>query len=238
MRRLEAEMAGRGGAEATAAAVLASGARVDYGLRGLEGIMHKTDRALTEMALGNDLTRLGLNLKQPSVVSSLGVPYTDIPATRPAVMDPPASFRVRAPALRAGHLQKMELETLLFAFYAMPRDMAQLAAAHELYDRGWRLHRDSKLWVRPSRTEADGTAVPLTVFDVQAWQQRPYEQMPEEKVLSAVVPQEEVAAAFAGAVTAHEEAAARAAEATALAEAAAAASARAAAAGAASAPSS
>jgi CCR4-NOT transcription complex subunit 2 len=171
---------------------------VDLGLTGLMDLLRKEDKLLSEMALGHDLTQIGLDIKVPRVVATLGLPYADAPVAKIPVLDMPASFRVHAPPLREGHLLKLELPTLLLAFYAMPRDAMQAAAAKELYRRGWRLHRDTKLWVRPSSTE--GKHEKLAVFDVQSWEIRPFDQIPEQEVLKAVVPVEDIDATYLAAV--------------------------------------
>ncbi|TPX66767.1 hypothetical protein CcCBS67573_g07725 [Chytriomyces confervae] len=41
----------------------------------------------------------------------------------------------------------MSDDALLMAFYAFPRDRVQEAAAQELHSRGWRFHKDIKVWL-------------------------------------------------------------------------------------------
>ncbi len=78
---------------------------------------------------------------------------------------------MQPPALKDSHLAKFHLETLLYIFYAMPRDVLQLYAAQELYARKWRYHRELKLWFVNLPDAATG--VPQTVyFDLKAWERR------------------------------------------------------------------
>jgi CCR4-NOT transcriptional regulation complex NOT5 subunit len=43
--------------------------------------------------------------------------------------------------LKTGHLEKFQLETLFYIFYAMPKDQLQGFAAQELYNRKWKYHK-------------------------------------------------------------------------------------------------
>eukprot|EP00128_Syssomonas_multiformis_P007613 Colp12_sorted_trinity150504_noHs@21806 len=66
-------------------------------------------------------------------------------------------------------------ESLFYIFYSMPRDVLQVAAAHELYAREWRLHKALKLWfcrlpgAEPSITTNTYEKGTYLYFDVQAW---------------------------------------------------------------------
>jgi CCR4-NOT transcription complex subunit 2 len=37
--------------------------------------------------------------------------------------------------------------TLFYIFYSMPKDVAQLYAANELYNKGWLYHREYRVWL-------------------------------------------------------------------------------------------
>ena len=201
----EAEAAAGSGGPATAAAseaAASSGKAVDYGLRGLLDVVQKHDRALAEVSLGEDLTKLGLDLKTPSLVATLGIPYADVPTSRAPVADLPASFRVRVPGLREDHLRRMDDSTLFFAFYSMPLDMVQLAATRELYTRGWMLHKKSRVWVREPSAKPDGS-IPsgLEIFIPQDWAVKPLDEN-RKVILAEVMAKDEVDALFAKAVEA------------------------------------
>lgn len=48
------------------------------------------------------------------------------------------------PRLQPGHFAKFQLETLMYVFYSMPGDEAQVFAADELAVRGWWFHKEFK----------------------------------------------------------------------------------------------
>lgn len=49
-------------------------------------------------------------------------------------------------------------ETLFYIFYGLPREQVQEAAAQDLYSRGWRFHKELKLWLTKD-VYHDGTGV-------------------------------------------------------------------------------
>eukprot|EP01060_Flectonema_neradi_P004169 TRINITY_DN12734_c0_g2_i2.p1 TRINITY_DN12734_c0_g2~~TRINITY_DN12734_c0_g2_i2.p1 ORF type:complete len:127 (+),score=27.20 TRINITY_DN12734_c0_g2_i2:409-789(+) len=69
--------------------------------------------------------------------------------------------------------QRFHLETLFYIFYSMPRDVLQLAAAQELYNREWRFHKTHKLWfmreAQPSVKQATYERGNYYVFEPQKW---------------------------------------------------------------------
>lgn len=174
---------------------------MDYGLRGLRDVIRKEDRALAEVALGQDLTQLGLELKISSIVSTIGLPFADVPTSRQPIDDLPAVFRVRVPGLRSGHLSRMDETSLIFAFYSLPRDMIQLAAARELYQRGWLLHTETRIWVLPT-LGSDGKPASLELFNITEWRRKPVQIEELAKVMAAVLPMEEVEKMYEKAVQA------------------------------------
>ena len=54
------------------------------------------------------------------------------------------------PRLQPGHFAKFQLETLMYVFYSMPGDEAQVFAADELAVRGWWFHKEFKARARHS----------------------------------------------------------------------------------------
>lgn len=63
----------------------------------------------------------------------------------------PACYNVQAPPHAATRLGSFTEETLFYMFYGMPRDRMQEMAARELtLNRGWRYHKDLRLWLLPS----------------------------------------------------------------------------------------
>ncbi|XP_039791637.1 probable NOT transcription complex subunit VIP2 isoform X5 [Panicum virgatum] len=119
-----------------------------YGLLGLLGVIRMNDAELASLALGIDLTTLGLNLNSPdNLYKTFGSPWSNEPAKGdPDFHIPSCYFSEQTPALQTILFQKLHLATLFYIFYSMPKDEAQLYAAHELYSRGWFFHKESRLW--------------------------------------------------------------------------------------------
>lgn len=88
----------------------------------------------------------------------------------------PTCYYMQPPSLRSSHFNKFQAETLFYIFYNMPRDVLQLLAAVELYERNWRYHKDLKLWfscdveVLQCSYERSG----YVYFDIKAWERRPF----------------------------------------------------------------
>lgn len=167
-------------AGSTAAQGGAGGAE-QFGLMGLLGVIRMTDRDLNMLALGTDLTTLGLNLNSSDVLyGSFSSPFADNPTASRGEpqFSLPQCYYMQPPALKTGHLGKFLLETLFYIFYAMPRDILQAYAAQELYNRDWRYHKDLKLWFH-RHTEALRGVKPsphqFIVFDTASWEKRVYE---------------------------------------------------------------
>ncbi|KAL5211367.1 hypothetical protein ABZP36_022214 [Zizania latifolia] len=107
------------------------------------------DPDLASLALGIDLTTLGLNLNSPdNLYKTFGSPWSNEPAKGDPDFHIPACYSAeQPPALTPIHFQKFQTPTLFYIFYSMPKDEAQLCAAHELYNRGWFYHRELRLWL-------------------------------------------------------------------------------------------
>ena len=149
-----------------------------FGMFGLVDVVRMTDEDLSMLALGCDLTSLGLNLNQGEPLSaSFMTPLTDAPsmAAEPVFSVPQcySSSHSIAPALCKTDCFSDEL--LFYIFYAMPRDVLQEAAAQQLYKRGWRFHKDLKLWLckdTDAKTIATGAGFErsvFTFFDPSSW---------------------------------------------------------------------
>ncbi|EXC04349.1 putative NOT transcription complex subunit VIP2 [Morus notabilis] len=105
-----------------------------YGLLGLLSVIRMSDPDLTSLALGIDLTTLGLNLNSTeNLHKTFGSPWSDEPAKGdPEFNVPQCYFAKQPPALHQGYFTKFSVETLFYIFYSMPKDEAQLYAANEL----------------------------------------------------------------------------------------------------------
>ncbi|KAG8072656.1 hypothetical protein GUJ93_ZPchr0006g41483 [Zizania palustris] len=120
-----------------------------YGLMGLLGLIRMNDPDLATLALGVDLTTLGLNLNSSdNLYKTFGSPWSNEPAKEEPDFHIPACYTAeQPPALTPIHFQKFQTPTLFYIFYSMPKDEAQLGAAQELYNRGWFYHRELQLWL-------------------------------------------------------------------------------------------
>ena len=153
-----------------------SGASTDrYGLMGLLNVIRASDQDLNTLALGTDLTTLGLNLNSSECLyATFASPWADAPAQRDPEFSLPQCYYMQPPALKTGHFSKFRLETLFYIFYNMPRDTLQAYAATELYNRDWRYHKDLKLWfTKASRQGAAETQKGQYIyFDIHEWKKK------------------------------------------------------------------
>uniref|UniRef100_A0A2P2LU87 NOT2/NOT3/NOT5 C-terminal domain-containing protein n=2 Tax=Rhizophora mucronata TaxID=61149 RepID=A0A2P2LU87_RHIMU len=119
-----------------------------FGLLGLLSVIRMSDPDLTSLALGIDLTTLGLNLNSAeNLHKTFGSPWSDEPAKGdPEFSVPQCYYAKQPPVLHQGYFSKFLVETLFYIFYSMPKDEAQLFAANELYNRGWFYHKEHRLW--------------------------------------------------------------------------------------------
>ncbi|WOG86733.1 hypothetical protein DCAR_0205951 [Daucus carota subsp. sativus] len=119
-----------------------------YGLLGLLSVIRMSDPDLTSLALGIDLTTLGLNLNSAeNLHKGFGSPWSDEPAKGdPEFAVPQCYYAKQPPSLYQVYFSKFQLDTLFYIFYSMPKEEAQLYAANELYHRGWFYHREQRCW--------------------------------------------------------------------------------------------
>jgi CCR4-NOT transcription complex subunit 2 len=156
-----------------------------FGLLGLLDVIKMTDRDLNTLALGSDLTTFGLNLSSAdSLHLTFSSPFSDTmaPAEAPVFITPPC-YMMQPPSMKPDHLSKMNIETLFYIFYSMPRDQLQTAAALELYRREWWFHVDLRLWMKlraPTAAPTDPAAAQaagqqqFVYFDSSTWEARIY----------------------------------------------------------------
>lgn len=119
-----------------------------FGLLGLLSVIRMSDPDLTSLALGIDLTTLGLNLNSAeNLHKTFGSPWSDEPAKGdPEFTVPQCYYAKQPPPLTQAYFAKFQLDTLFYTFYSMPKDEAQLYAANELHNRGWFYHKELRLW--------------------------------------------------------------------------------------------
>jgi CCR4-NOT transcription complex subunit 2 len=111
---------GRGG---PAAPLVQAGPDDRYGLLGLLSVIRMTEMDLNTLALGQDLTSLGLNLNSNECLyATFGSPWGDPP---PPGREPdyvlPNCYYSQPPKFKPAHLPKFSLKTLFYMFYQMPR---------------------------------------------------------------------------------------------------------------------
>ncbi|KAJ4457860.1 putative transcription factor [Paratrimastix pyriformis] len=165
-----------------------------YGLLGLLQVI-QSDHDLNFLALGCDLTALGLNLASaeplyttfasplaeqmqplpPGVEPEFSLPFCYY--NQPPQLKPPMFSKVRG----GGEIRAFKDDTLFYIFYRMPRDGMQVYAATELSvtrvasQRGWLFHRELQDWLKPLddgtppiRTPAEETRS-YELFDHNSW---------------------------------------------------------------------
>lgn len=163
-----------GGSAAGAGSALSG----DFGLLGLLGVIRMTDADRQSLAMGSDLTLLGLNMNtNDQLYSTFASPWSESPASKEPQYQLPMCYYMQPPALKTGHLSKFQLETLFYIFYALPKDVLQAYSAQELYSREWRYNGDLKLWFKQAgpadgvSSSASGGAQYL-YFDISSWERR------------------------------------------------------------------
>ncbi|KAI9718175.1 MAG: hypothetical protein M1828_006807 [Chrysothrix sp. TS-e1954] len=127
-----------------------------WGLKGLMATLrgeNGTDQM--NLALGMDLTTLGLDLHKPDnspLYETWGGPFAD-PNARPLVRDftLPLAYNVNNVPPLASKIGSFSDETLFAIFYQSPRDVAQDLAANELYNRDWRWHKKLQQWMMKAK---------------------------------------------------------------------------------------
>ncbi|POY70026.1 hypothetical protein BMF94_6963 [Rhodotorula taiwanensis] len=122
-----------------------------YGLLGLLHTIKSSDPDQTMLALGTDLTNLGLDLgSSDNLYSTFITPWTDAKTAQMLNIEPeftlPACYNVQPPPANT-KIGNFSDETLFFIFYSQPRDAMQEMAAHELYKHNWRYHKELRLWL-------------------------------------------------------------------------------------------
>ena len=128
--------------------------RNQFGMFGLLTFIRaaETDSKLVCLALGSDLTTLGLNLNSPdSLFASFASPWSDTPA-RPQDIDyhVPQEYiinsRIRE-KLAPIKPSRYGDELLFYLYYNNGNDILQVYANYELHTRNWRYHKEERVWI-------------------------------------------------------------------------------------------
>ena len=154
--------------------------RNQFGMFGLLTFIRaaETDSKLVSLALGSDLTTLGLNLNSPeSLFASFSSPWSDTPA-RPQDIDynVPQEYIINMKMrdkLAPIKLNKYGDELLFYLYYNNGNDVLQMYVNIELHSRHWRYHKEERIWILKdqniepiyrTQTHEQGTFI---VFDVK-----------------------------------------------------------------------
>eukprot|EP00252_Welwitschia_mirabilis_P001477 TRINITY_DN11342_c0_g1_i1.p1 TRINITY_DN11342_c0_g1~~TRINITY_DN11342_c0_g1_i1.p1 ORF type:complete len:583 (-),score=114.93 TRINITY_DN11342_c0_g1_i1:107-1855(-) len=121
-----------------------------FGLLGLLGIIRRTEPGHTTLAMGIDMTTLGLDLNSRGCLYKTFLsPWADAPAKAEPEYKLPECYSQQPTKLLPGHFTKYSKETLFYIFYSMTNDESQLYASSELHRRGWFYHKELFLWLCP-----------------------------------------------------------------------------------------
>ncbi|CAG2112255.1 unnamed protein product [Medioppia subpectinata] len=112
----------------------------------------ESDQSLVSLALGTDLTTLGLNLNSNEpLYQTFAGPWSDQPLKPPEIDYPvPTEYLINASIrdkLAPLKLNRYGDDLLFFLFYMYAGDIIQILAASELYVRDWRYHKDERIWI-------------------------------------------------------------------------------------------
>ncbi|KAM3715715.1 CCR4-NOT transcription complex subunit [Dirofilaria immitis] len=170
-----------------------------FGMAGLLTFLRaiESDPAIVALALGHDLTTLGLNLNSTdsrrNIYATFGGPWADYPcriqdleAKVPDEYLTNASIRDKLPNIK---LSKLSEDVLFYLFYNCPGEIYQVAAASELYSRDWRFHKGQRVWLTRSQYGGvkEQTATyekgSYNVFDPVQWRKIPRDMTLEYKEL-------------------------------------------------------
>ncbi|KAF0925402.1 hypothetical protein E2562_016643 [Oryza meyeriana var. granulata] len=154
-----------------------------YGLHGLLSVMKLKEEGPASLALGIDLTTLGLDMNSSDdLYKTFSSPWSNEPIKEEYAYETPTCyFAKQPPPLQLLHFQKFHLSTLFYIFYSMPQDAAQLYAANELYKNGWLFHKELRQWLKrvPNVTRLVQTTTyeqgPYIFFDPNIWDATPKE---------------------------------------------------------------
>ncbi|KAL8716511.1 MAG: hypothetical protein Q9225_006174 [Loekoesia sp. 1 TL-2023] len=132
-----------------------------WGLAGLLATIRSDNPDVAGLAIGQDLTQLGLDLNSPEPLwPTWSGPFAE-PNARPLQPDfhLPECYTVDNVHRVRDKISSFSDETLFWIFYTQPRDLMQELAASELTGRNWRYHKELMMWLTKDTTY--GEPVPL-----------------------------------------------------------------------------
>ncbi|KAL7071289.1 hypothetical protein ACQ4LE_009548 [Meloidogyne hapla] len=169
-----------------------------FGMAGLLTFLRtiESSPSIVGLALGHDLTNLGLNLNSSkrNLFQTFGGPWADFPcriqdldAKVPEEYLTNATIRDKLPNIK---LNKLHEDVLFYLFYNCPGEVYQVAAASELYARDWRFHKIERFWLQRAAFSAPPREIGGTyercqynAFDPIQWRRVPREMILEYKDL-------------------------------------------------------
>ncbi|KAL8703624.1 MAG: hypothetical protein Q9201_003194 [Fulgogasparrea decipioides] len=148
--RLSQSFQGSGAAQTAENTPLDQMAPIDrWGLAGLLATIRSDNPDVAGLAIGQDLTQLGLDLNSPEPLwPTWPGPFAE-PNARPLQPDfhLPECYTVDNVHRVRDKIPGFSDETLFWIFYTQPRDVMQELAAHELTNRNWRYHKELMMWL-------------------------------------------------------------------------------------------
>lgn len=130
-----------------------------YGLKGLLSLIKGENTDQNTVALGTDLSLLGLDMSEGSLDVKLSETFPSpwVETSRSEVepeYKTPVEFKVGDVPPIQEKLTLFTDETLFYLFYTRPRDVLQELSARELMNRNWRYHKELQVWLtKDSNTE-------------------------------------------------------------------------------------
>ncbi|KAM8861403.1 CCR4-NOT transcription complex subunit 2 isoform 2-T2 [Synchiropus picturatus] len=112
----------------------------------------ETDPGMVHLALGSDLTTLGLNLNSPeNLYPKFASPWASSPCRSQDIdFHVPSEYLTNIhirDKLAAIKLARYGEDLLFYLYYMNGGDLLQLLAAVELFNRDWRYHKEDRVWI-------------------------------------------------------------------------------------------
>ncbi|KAH9252258.1 hypothetical protein BASA81_009860 [Batrachochytrium salamandrivorans] len=161
-----------------------------YGLMGLMGVIRMKDPDRGKLALGMDLTTLGLDLNSDECLYNVFQgPWDDDVAnpdsatttsTAPVLFHLPTYYPKTSNQVRHELFKDLSLDCLFAIFYSVIRDVLQLYAAVELSKRKWYFHIELKIWftsqtsTTTTTSSNKSTGNNIMFFDLGTWERKFY----------------------------------------------------------------
>ncbi|XP_053991984.1 uncharacterized protein LOC128883530 isoform X2 [Hylaeus volcanicus] len=152
----------------------------EYGLEGMLKAVRLNNVDLNMLAVGTDLTSLGLNL---NVTENLSTSFTSPildgqPSKEDFEFTVSGKYYVNCPPLKMTRLQAFLPETLFYIFYTMVGSVLQGYVAAELYNRKWVYHNNFRKWfttvVLQKQNDANEKENNWIYFEPMHWKKKFY----------------------------------------------------------------